>query len=85
MQVIVNGDIPREEVEYWVADEKRRWQAQGKEIGKIVITDVGDGELEIRAYEKSPIKRIRRITGYLAEVDCWNDAKQAELKDRVAH
>lgn len=65
MQVIVNGDIPREEVEYWVAD--------------------GNGELEIRAYEKSPIKRIRRITGYLAEVDCWNDAKQAELKDRVAH
>ena len=29
------------------------------------------------------IRRIRRITGYLSTVDRFNDAKQAELKDRV--
>lgn len=30
--------------------------------------------------------RIRRITGYLVgTVDRWNDAKRAELKDRVKH
>lgn len=30
--------------------------------------------------------RIRRITGYLVgTTDRWNDAKQAELKDRVKH
>ncbi len=31
------------------------------------------------------IRRIRRITGYLSTVDRFNDAKQAELKERVKH
>lgn len=31
------------------------------------------------------IRRIRRITGYLSTVDRFNDAKQAELRDRHAH
>ncbi len=33
-----------------------------------------------------PFSRIRRITGYLTgTVDRWNDAKKAELRDRVKH
>ena len=33
-----------------------------------------------------PIQRIRRITGYLTgTLDRWNNAKQAEEKDRVKH
>jgi len=31
------------------------------------------------------ISRVRRITGYLSTVDRFNDAKVAELNDRVAH
>ncbi len=31
------------------------------------------------------IKRVRRITGYLSTVDRFNDAKQAELRDRKFH
>lgn len=32
------------------------------------------------------ITRLRRITGYLtSDVKYWNDAKRAELKDRVKH
>lgn len=31
------------------------------------------------------IRRIRRITGYLSTVDRFNDAKQAELRERVIH
>ena len=31
-------------------------------------------------------ERIRRITGYLVgDTKKWNDAKKAELKDRVKH
>lgn len=31
-------------------------------------------------------ERIRRITGYLVgTLERWNDAKQAEEKDRVVH
>lgn len=37
-------------------------------------------------FEKVPFNRIRRITGYLvASTDQWNNAKLAELKDRVTH
>lgn len=33
-----------------------------------------------------PVERIRRITGYITgDVTQWNNAKQAELKDRVKH
>lgn len=33
-----------------------------------------------------PFQRIRRITGYLTgDLTTWNDAKQAEEKDRVKH
>lgn len=33
-----------------------------------------------------PFERIRRITGYLVgTLDRWNDAKQAEERDRVVH
>ena len=32
------------------------------------------------------IDTIQRITGYLVgTIDRWNDAKKAELKDRVVH
>lgn len=34
---------------------------------------------------KLRFERIRRITGYLAKLDMWNDAKRAEEKDRVKH
>lgn len=33
----------------------------------------------------SDINRIRRITGYFSTVDRFNDAKVAELRDRVSH
>ncbi|WP_132014327.1 anaerobic ribonucleoside-triphosphate reductase [Hydrogenispora ethanolica] len=33
----------------------------------------------------SAIRRIRRITGYLSTIDRFNDAKQAELRDRSNH
>jgi hypothetical protein len=37
-------------------------------------------------YDTVPFERIRRITGYLTgTVDRWNNAKQAELADRVKH
>ena len=35
--------------------------------------------------EKSPIKRIRRITGYLSEDKNFNAGKAAELADRSKH
>lgn len=36
--------------------------------------------------EGVPFERVRRITGYLTgDMNRWNDAKRAELADRVKH
>lgn len=52
----------------------------------IVLTE--DGEDVELTLTPDPVRfeRIRRITGYLVgDVSRWNNAKQAELKDRVKH
>ncbi|HBL36586.1 MAG TPA: anaerobic ribonucleoside-triphosphate reductase [Firmicutes bacterium] len=40
---------------------------------------------ECPSCQATNIRRVRRITGYLSTVDRFNDAKKAELKDRIAH
>lgn len=84
MQIVLNGNIEQELADRLVAEEKETFARQGKKIAKIVLTDCGD-EIEVKTYEESPIRRIRRITGYLAETDRWNAPKLAELRDRVVH
>lgn len=54
-------------------------------IERIGITEHADGSVEV-SYSGEKFERIRRITGYLVgTVDRWNDAKKAELNDRVKH
>ena len=51
----------------------------------INVDDKDNVELEY-TFHNEPFYRIRRITGYLTgSVNCWNDAKKAELRDRVKH
>ena len=73
-----------EEAAHWVADEKEQWKPTGKDLGRVEITLDGDSVI-ITGTEKSPIRRTRRITGYLSTVDRFNDSKQSELHDREPH
>ncbi len=73
-----------DEVAALVDDEIRLWQQRGKPLGAIDLSLDGESVI-IRSCEKSPIRRVRRITGYLSTVDQFNDAKQAECKDRRIH
>ena len=44
------------------------------------------GNFEEKCGKNVKFERIRRITGYLVgTLDRWNDAKQAEERDRVRH
>ena len=50
------------------------------------ITARIDGDYIDAYYHIQPFEKIRRITGYLVgTTDRWNNAKKAELKDRVKH
>ena len=51
----------------------------------ISIDDNDNVELEY-TFNNEPIARVRRVCGYLTgTIDSWNNAKQAELSDRVKH
>lgn len=76
--------ITQEEAAGYVKQELELWKTKGKMLGKVTLQIDGD-EVVIQAVEKSPIRRIRRITGYLSEQHNFNDAKQAELKERFVH
>lgn len=44
-----------------------------------------DGAEVVLCPKYNTIKRIRRITGYLSELQNFNDGKKAEEKDRIKH
>ena len=84
VQVVVNVEIDSVQVEQLVAEEKERFKQAGKELAKVEITSNSHG-ITVKSYEKSQIKRVRRITGYMSTVDRFNAAKVDELNDRVVH
>ena len=80
MTVNVKGDISEHEKLLYVQ------KAEKEHPGCTEIDIVVDGEYVDIAYHIMPFERTRRITGYLVgTTDRWNDAKLAELHDRVKH
>ncbi|MBP1763975.1 MAG: anaerobic ribonucleoside triphosphate reductase [Firmicutes bacterium] len=76
--------MKEDEAKYYVDEEIKSWESKGKVLGKVVL-ELDKDEVVIKAFEKSPIRRIRRITGYLSEQTNFNDAKRAELAQRTYH
>lgn len=58
-----------------------------RRVVKIELLDRGDGTCLQRVwFSKVPFARLRRITGYLVgDLNRFNDAKRAEVEDRVKH
>ena len=80
--------LASDEVEGIVRTEIIAWQEKGKKLAKVEINIYRGKSLEINSTEaakKGQIKRVRRITGYLSNVENFNDAKKAECRDRLVH
>jgi len=84
---VKGGTLPQEEIEAYIARAQKKFP--NKYIKSIDITiDENDSEYVDIAYHfhAVPFERIRRITGYLVgTLDRFNNAKRAEVEDRVAH
>lgn len=81
---VSGGDIPEAEVRQYI--DYLRCKHKRKELEAVHITV--DGEyVDLRFwFAPQPFERIRRITGYLVgDMSRWNNAKQAEERDRVKH
>jgi hypothetical protein len=82
IKVTVTGDPYPGEIEGYV---RRGLRKHGKLLTAMEITlDGEDCDIHYITIER-PFERIRRITGYLQKTEQWNNAKKAELQDRVKH
>jgi len=76
-------EVSEAEVRSLVSEEKARAKRDGRIVTEIKV-ESGGGELVVKVTTTPPIRRIRRITGYLAPTDRWNPGKLAELRDRYS-
>lgn len=77
--VVTGGELTREEKSMILEKAKAK-----KGCDHVTVTVNGEW-LDID-YHIMPFSRLARITGYLTnDIARWNDAKKAELKDRVKH
>lgn len=84
VKITADPALAAEEVTAVVNEEIRLWQERGKQLGAVSLTLAGD-EIVVQASEKSPIRRVRRITGYLSTLEQFNGAKRSECGDRIEH
>ena len=85
MKINNPDNIPEEIVQ---ADINMMEQEEGRHVVEISIrrTENPDEYGITPVFEKIPFQRIRRITGYLVgDLGRFNDAKRAEVLDRVKH
>jgi hypothetical protein len=79
-----NGELNKQEIDAYVKYVQKNNPNRDFKYLDITV----DGEYVDIQYELIPVKfyRIRRVTGYLSgDTSKWNNAKQAELKDRLKH
>ncbi len=81
---VTGGTLPQAEINAYVAQIKEA--NPDKYIKTVDITVDGEYVDVNYTYDNVPFERIRRITGYLVgTIDRFNDAKRAEVQDRVKH
>ena len=83
MNVNITGNAAFEEQSAYVEYLQKKYN---RKLESLNIEIDGDYANLTYKFSREPFERIRRITGYLVgTIDNWNDAKQAEERDRVKH
>lgn len=81
---VKNGELSQAEIDAYVARAQELYP--DKNIERMDIDVDGDYVNIQYRFSDIPFQRIRRITGYLVgTVDRFNNAKRAEVEDRVKH
>ena len=81
---VTGGSLPNDEIKAYIA--RGREQRPDAVLTSLLIEVDGDYVTLNYTYNEMPFERIRRITGYLVgSLDRFNNAKRAEVADRVKH
>ena len=84
VEICANIDLPEGFAENEIKDLET---THNRSVKKITFKDLGNGMCD-ESIEWHPVgfQRIRRITGYLVgDLSRFNNAKRAEVNDRVKH
>ena len=82
--IVTNGTLSEEEIETYKEYVQQHYPYQTVTMLEIEV----DGDhVNLRTHLRpQKFEHIRRITGYLTgDSGSWNNAKRAELRDRVEH
>lgn len=81
---VLGGELDQKEIDYYVSHGKKKYP--DRVIKSMDLTVDGDYIDAKYYFDDVPFERIRRITGYLVgTMDRFNNAKKAEVYDRVKH
>ena len=82
---VLNGTLEEEEIKGYVNYFENKFP--DKQIDSLTLKVDNDYvDMSYSFGEDVPFERIRRITGYLVgTIDRFNNAKRAEVEDRVKH
>ena len=81
---VVGGELDDKEIKEYLFYLRNKFKK--KMLDSVIITVDGDYVGLRYRFVPEKFERIRRITGYLVgSTDRWNNAKQAEERDRVKH
>lgn len=82
---VLGGEMSVEEQKVYIERAKELYPERNVKGMEISIVDEISVDIEYH-YDTTPFERIRRVTGYLAgDQKRFNNAKQAEVRDRVTH
>lgn len=87
VQVTFDFPAKEEQLKKYLEETAKHADCKVTEIAKLTLAMRENKDIDVD-YELIPrnFERIRRITGYLVgTTDRWNNAKRAELRDRVKH
>lgn len=85
----LNDDGNQQLAEEFVAYAEKHKKFDIARIESIDITidkETNQADIDVKYSEEQPdFERVRRITGYLSTLSRFNNAKRAEVADRVKH
>lgn len=87
MNINVTGDMSQSEIDWYTVYYMNKYKDKHIEAIDISVDKNDPQYVDITVdFGKTPFERIRRITGYLVgSLERFNDAKRAEVEDRVKH
>lgn len=87
MKINVTGELSQKEIDWHVMYCLEKYNDKHIEAIDISVDENNREYVDITVdFGKTPFERIRRITGYLVgSLERFNDAKRAEVEDRIKH